>query len=64
MAASLPTYTEITQLLGMLQNRGLIEVCVHNEGRKAYRSTDDGARVGHLLPMRGAAHAALAGLLG
>jgi hypothetical protein len=46
-----PTNAEIAQLVGLLEERGLVEVYVNDEGREAYRLTDEGVRVGDMLAM-------------
>jgi hypothetical protein len=38
------------QLVAMLQERGLIEVYVDDQGREAYRLTDEGVKVGTCSP--------------
>jgi hypothetical protein len=45
---------------------GLVEVFVDDDGREAYRLTDDGVRVGHIVAMGGEsdADAILEALLG
>lgn len=42
---------ERAHLVAMLQDAGLVEVLVDDDGHEAYRLTDDGARIGHMLAM-------------
>jgi hypothetical protein len=46
-----PTHAQLAQLDAMLQERGPIEVYVDELGREAYRLTEEGVRVGHMLAM-------------
>jgi hypothetical protein len=46
-----PTDAEMAQPAAMLEERGLIEVYVDEEGREAYRLTVEGVRVGNMLAM-------------
>jgi hypothetical protein len=46
-----PTNAEMSQLVAMLQERGLIEVYTDEQGREAYRLTNEGVRVGNMLAM-------------
>ena len=46
-----PTNAEMAQLVGMLQDAGLVEVIEDDAGLEAYRLTDDGVRTGHMLAM-------------
>lgn len=48
---------EMAQLVAMLRDAGLLEVFVDDDGHEAYRLTDDGVRVGHMLAMGGEADA-------
>jgi hypothetical protein len=41
----------MARLVAMLQERGLIEVYTDEEGREAYRLTEEGVRVGNMLAM-------------
>jgi DNA-binding PadR family transcriptional regulator len=41
----------MAQLVAMLQERGLIEVYTDEQGREAYRLTDEGVRVGNILAL-------------
>jgi hypothetical protein len=41
----------MAQLVALLEERGLIEVYVDDEGREAYRLTEEGVRVGHMLAL-------------
>ncbi len=41
----------MAQLVAMLEDAGLVEVCVDEEGRETYRLTEDGAGVGNMLVM-------------
>jgi hypothetical protein len=50
-----PTMAEMAQLVAMLQDTGLVEVFMDDEGREAYRLTPEGVRVGHLLAVGDAA---------
>ena len=42
---------EMAQLVAMLEERGLIEVYTEEDGREAYRLTEEGVRVGNMLAM-------------
>jgi DNA-binding PadR family transcriptional regulator len=46
-----PTNAEMAQLVALLEERGLIEVYLGDQGREAYRLTEEGVRVGHMLAM-------------
>jgi DNA-binding PadR family transcriptional regulator len=41
----------MAQLVAMLEDAGLVEVYVDDQGRETYRLTEDGVRVGHMLAM-------------
>ena len=49
-----PTHAQIAQFVPSLQDRGLVEVYTDEQGREAYRLTEDGLRVGSMLAMVGA----------
>ena len=42
---------EMDQLVAMLEEAGLVQVFVDDEGRGAYRLTEDGVRASHMLAM-------------
>jgi DNA-binding PadR family transcriptional regulator len=39
----------MAQLVAMVQDAGLVEVHTDEQGREAYRLTEQGVRVGHML---------------
>ena len=48
-----PTNAEMAQLVAMLQDAGLVDIYTDDAGCEAYRLTEDGVRVGHMLAMAG-----------
>jgi DNA-binding PadR family transcriptional regulator len=46
-----PTNAEMAQLVALLEERGLVEVYVNDDGQEVYRLTDEGVRVGNMLAM-------------
>jgi hypothetical protein len=46
-----PTSAEMAQLVALLEERDLVEVYLDDEGREAYRLTEEGVRVGNMLAM-------------
>jgi DNA-binding PadR family transcriptional regulator len=46
-----PSTAEVAALVGILEERGLVEVYVDEEGRETYRLTDEGVRLGNMLAM-------------
>ena len=46
-----PTNAEMAQLVAMLEERGLVQVYLNEEGQETYRLTDEGVRVGNMLAL-------------
>ena len=46
-----PTNAEVAQLVAMLKDAGLVQVYTDEQGREAYRLTEEGVRVGHTLAL-------------
>ena len=46
-----PTDADMAQLVALLEERGLVEVYLDDDGQASYRLTAEGVRVGNMLAM-------------